>query len=225
MAQRVHFSIRSFDEFVAFLFGDAPRKSFAERRESGETGKKRWVDDVEVTFDSRQICGYYVQLFRHATFLIDRFSKSQLEDGFWAVQGKALSCSAYRTIWNQDLPLPEREECVRAMLPLFSDLFSSEPLVHSVCMWWDSFCYDWHCGNRERSQGGDEMAIQDVIFETLAEVLGLPSQICQGAALHGLSHLHHPGTEEIIQKYLSLHPTLDDQWRDAAIGAARFDLM
>src|ERR1035438_10563910 len=69
---------------------------------------------------------------------------------------KALICSAYRTIWNQDLPLPEREGCVRAMLPLFSDLFSSEPLVHSVCMWWDSFCYDWHCGSRERSQGGDD---------------------------------------------------------------------
>src|ERR1035438_8754229 len=90
MQRRAHFSIRSFGEFVDFLFGDVPRKSFADRRERGETEKKRWVDDVEVTFDSQQICGYYIQLFRHATFLIDRFSKAQLEDGFWAVQGKGL---------------------------------------------------------------------------------------------------------------------------------------
>src|SRR5438093_12509552 len=111
------------------------------------------------------------------------------------------------------------------MLPLFKELFFNEPLGYTASMWWDSFCYAWHCGTRKRSHGGEDLAMQNVMFETLAEILALPSEICQGAALHGLSHLHHPGPEELIQNYLSMHPSLNDEWKRAALGAARFELM
>ena len=97
-----------------------------------------------------------------------------------------------------DMEQRVREECVRSMYFLFRELFIDESLQTSVCMWWDSFCYGWHGGNRKRSRGGDDLLMQDGMFETLSRILALESDICQGAALHGLSHLHHPKTETII---------------------------
>jgi len=111
------------------------------------------------------------------------------------------------------------------MLHLFRDLFASEPLINAVCMWWDSFCYDWHCGNKKRDRGGEDAAMQEVMFETLTQILALPSEICQGAAIHGLSHLHHPATGEAIRNYLKQRPDLNEEWTRGALGAARFDLM
>lgn len=220
-------SSRSFDEFVAFLFDrEIPPESFASLAQRGETEKwQPWYDDIEVTFDAVRACEYYVQMFRTPSFLLRRFSKAQLEQGFWAIQSQTLECLAHRIIWNTDLPFAMREECVKAMLFLFKDLFALEPLDNAVSMWWDSFCYDWHYGNRKRELLGEDSAMQDVMFETLTEILALPSEICQGAAIHGLSHLHHPATGEVIRKYLEQHPALTEEWRDAALGAARFDLM
>ena len=108
---------------------------------------------------------------------------------------------------------------------LFKDLFFAEPLDTAVYMWWDSFCYDWHCGNRKRERGGEDMAMQDVMFETLSQILAIPSEICQGAAIHGLSHLHHPKTEALIQRYLDRNPSLSEEWRATALAASRFELM
>ena len=118
-----------------------------------------------------------------------------------------------------------REEVVRSMFYLFRDLFFAESLKESVGMWWDSFCYGWHCGNRKRERGGEDMTMQDVMFETLARILAIPSQICQGAAIHGLSHLHHPKTEGLIGRFLEQNPLIDGEWRTVALAAARFELM
>jgi hypothetical protein len=111
------------------------------------------------------------------------------------------------------------------MFVLFRDLFATEPFGNSVCMWWDSFCYAWHCGNRKRSRGGEDRTMQDVMFETLVDILELESRICQGAALHGLSHLHHPDTGNAIRLYLSRNPSLGDDWKSIALAAAEFTLM
>jgi hypothetical protein len=51
------------------------------------------------------------------------------------------------------------------------------------------------------------------IFETLTKVLAIDSWICQGAALHGLGHLHHPGTKELIERFVNERPTLTQEQR------------
>jgi hypothetical protein len=66
--------------------------------------------------------------------------------------------------------------------------------------------------------------MQDVMFVTMSEILGIDSDECRYAALHGLSHLHHPATLELIRAYRSTIPDLkawcDDYhaeeaaWRD-----------
>jgi hypothetical protein len=207
----------SFDEFVNFLFS----------RDTPLEGQKRdpWYWHAEADFDPLEICAYYDRLFRQPKFLIERFSKPQLEQAFWAIPGQNLNCSAGNLIWNTEVPFPRRQECVQSMSNLFSELFASEPLETSVEMWWDALCYDWHCGNRLRERGGEDQSMQNVMFETLRSILGQNSEICQGAALHGLGHLHHPDTPQLIEDYITAHPELTKEWRDYAIAASRFDVL
>jgi hypothetical protein len=219
MEQRTNIDVSqySFDEFISFLFA---REVPAENE-----NQEPWDWSTEVTFVPQQVCRHYVQLFRQPEFLLQRFSKAQLEQGFWAIQGPNLDCSVYGLIFETDLPLAAREECIRSMFHLFERLFSTEPLDTSVQMWWDSLCYDWHCGNRKRERGGEDLLLQDVLFQTLAQVLSVDSQICQGAALHGLGHLHHPRTQELIESYIREHPSLTKERKEYALAAARFEVM
>ena len=63
----------SFEDFVAFLF---------DRDVSLESeGRDFWYWHVEVEFDAKKIAAYYVQLFRQPEFLLERFTKAQLDEG------------------------------------------------------------------------------------------------------------------------------------------------
>jgi hypothetical protein len=206
----------SFEEFVSFLFDhDIPPAS--EKYDP-------WYFHVAVEFDAKKICAYYVQLFRRPEFLLSRFTKPQLEEGFWAIQGNP-DCSVSRIIEDSDLPLSIRAECIDSMVDLFKRLFATEPLDTSVQMWWDALCYDWHCGNRNRERGGEDLELQDIFFQALAKVLAIDSWICKGAALHGLGHLHHPETEELIERYIEEHPSLTQEQQTYARAAARFEVL
>ena len=219
MDQPSHIDIRrfSFDEFVSFLFdrGTPPDPSH----------RDRWYYHVEVEFNPEAICAYYVQLFRRPDFLSPRFTKLQLDEGFWAIQSPNLTCSVYKLIHDSNLTLSAKGGCIRSMTDLFERLFSKESLDTSVQMWWDSLCYDWHCGNRKRERGGEDKRLQDVFFQTLSTLLSSDSEICQRAALHGLGHLHHPETTQLIQQYIQQHPLLTKEWKDYALSAARFEVL
>ena len=111
------------------------------------------------------------------------------------------------------------------MATLFERLFVNEPLDTSVHMWWDSLCYGWHCGNRSRERGGEDLELQDIFFRTLAKVLAIDSWICQGAALHGLGHLHHPDTGNLVERYIDEHPALTPEQKAHALAAAKFQVL
>lgn len=215
--RHVNISQYSFDEFISFLFErDVPPDS--DKQES-------WDWNIDVTYVPGVVCEYYIQLFQRPEFLRERYSKPQLEQAFWAIQGPNLDCSVRRILDDTDLRFGAREECIKSMFDLFRQLFAKESLDSSVHMWWDSMCYDWHCGNRSRERGGEDLQMQDVMFQTLARILSLDSEICQGAALHGLGHLHHPGTQELIDRYIRENPSLTKEWKDYALAAARFEVL
>lgn len=206
----------SFDEFVRFIFAQpvpATEKS------------EPWYWHVLTTFEPDEIIDHYIKLFREPHFLLSQFMKAELEQGFWAIQSCNLDCATAQVIWMTEIPLTLREQCVRSMFDLFEKLFSVEPLDTSVQMWWDSLCYDWHCGNRRRSDGGEDESMQNVMFETLARILELDSPDCQGAALHGLGHLHHPETEQLISKYIAAHEEITPEMKNYALAAAKFEVM
>jgi hypothetical protein len=217
----VDISDYSFDDFIAFLFA----RDVQELAEQAHPRKwNPWYFHVEVAFDAQQVCEFYVRLFRQPTFLLERFSKPQLEEGFWGIQGPNLDCSAWNIISNTDLPIAAREKCISSMLDLFKYLFAIDPLEAAANMWWDSICYDWQCGNRARERGGEDLLLQDAMFQTLASILELDSEPCQRAALHGLGHLHHPNTQELIQRYLDRNPLLPVEQRAYALSAAKFEV-
>jgi hypothetical protein len=206
----------SFDSFVSFMF---------DRPVPQEGQRKCWYWSVEAVFDPAQFASYYVKLFSEPRFLLQTFSKPQLEEGFWAIPSCTLNCSVRELIWMDDLDFTIRAGCVRAMYYLFERLFAIEHLETSANMWWDALCYDWHCGNRSRSRGGEDELMQDVMFETLAQVLNLESAQCQGDALHGLGHLHHPSTDKLIEQYIASHSTLTPEMKKYALAAAEFQVL
>jgi hypothetical protein len=210
----------SFEDFVRFLFD---RRVDPKPRPPKKWNP--WYWHVSVKFDAQIVCDYYVKLFQQPGFLLTRFTKDQLEEGFWAIQGPNLDCSAYRIIHESDLPLSSREECIRSMSHLFKRLFVAEPLDTAVQMWWDSFCYDWHCGIRRRERGGEDSELQDVFFETLSRILAIDSEGCQGAALHGLGHLHHPNTQALVDQFIREHAEISEPMKKYALAAARFEVM
>jgi hypothetical protein len=206
----------SFDDFVQFVFAKGlPSNPKAEP----------WYWHIQTTFEPAEIANHYTNLFTKPKFLLDRFLKAELEQGFWAIQSCNLDCAVAQIIWIEELPFATRERCVRAMFHLFEKLFSLEPLDTSAHMWWDSLCYDWHCGNRSRERAGEDKAMQDVMFETLAKILDLDSPWCQGDALHGLGHLHHPDTGDLVGKYIANHPEITPEAKKYALAAAKFQVM
>ncbi|MFN3988049.1 MAG: hypothetical protein ACK4KV_21380 [Rhodocyclaceae bacterium] len=211
----------TFEEFVTFLF-DHEVMSLPP---AGSVGPEPWYWHADVTFDPMRMASLYIRLFTQPRFLLQQFSLAQLEQGFWAVQSPTLECAVTEIIWDQRLPFELRERCVRSMFHLYELLFSDTPLETSSEMWWDSLAYDWHCGIRARANGGEDLLMQDVIFETLGKILQLPSGTSQAAALHGLGHLHHPDTNTLIVAYLAQHPEISDDLREYAQAAARFEVL
>jgi hypothetical protein len=215
--ERVDITGCSFKGFIDFIFQrDIPAES---------SDVQLWYWNTEVEFDPAEVCQLYVQLFEKPEFLCDLFSSSQLEQGFWAITSSNLECSARNLIWHEGLEFRMREYCVKSMYEIFERLFAVQPLDTCVGMWWDSLCYDWHCGNRSREKGGEDARMQDVMFETLSRILELSSPHCQEAALHGRGHLHHPLTSEVIGKFLDKNPNLSDEQREYAVAAMRFEVL
>jgi hypothetical protein len=196
----------SFEEFVVFLFDrDVPSES--EIATSGER-VRRWYYCTNAVFDLHRLSCHYVRLFTESARLLSTFSKPQLELGFSAIVS-GCSFSMKKLIWNTDLAFAYRERVVRSMYCLFRDFFSIEPLRYMANMWWDGLCFEWEMGHRDRSNGGEDSIMQDVMFETMAKVLSIDSMECRFAALHGLSHLHHPATPQLLRQYTSIFPSLE----------------
>jgi hypothetical protein len=211
----------SFDGFVEFMFN----REIVQAPESANDGPGPWYWNADVSFDPHEVARHYIRLFSAPEFLLERYTLAQLEQAFWAIPGENIECSAGHIIWDKRIPLELRESCVRSMHELYARLFAREPLETSSNMWWDALAYDWHCGNRLRSRGGEDRAMQDVMFETLLRTLSLPEEWCQEAALHGLGHLHHPNTEPAIQRFLDDAPSINEELRAYALAAARFEVM
>lgn len=200
----------SFEEFVKFVFDrDVPAE--AEMPTAAERSR-RWYYCTRAILDAHRLSNHYTRLFTESARLLGMFSKPQLEHGFSAIESMC-SFSVKKLIWNADLPFEHRERVVKSMFCLFRDFFRVEPLGYRANMWCDGLCYCWEIGQKRRSRGGEDLAMQDVMFTTMSEILSIDSEGCRLAALHGLHHLHHPGTRELIQRYKRTLP-YRERWCD-----------
>ena len=210
-----------FNDFITFIFDHTPvAVGFDDSAQ-----EEPWYWSVEVRYEPETIIRYYTKLFSNPHFLIYKFTEAELEQGFWAIQSDILDCSVTAQIFNSDLPRQLRIQCIQSMYTLYQKLFAIKPLYTSSNMWWDSIAYDWHCGNLSRSNGGEELWLQDAIFDTLKQIITISSPVCQYAALHGLGHLHHPETSKLISNFLQINSHISQEMREYARAAEEFSVL
>lgn len=205
----------SYDEFLDFVF-DHPVE------------KKPWYfgSRVEVAFDAVHNTELLTKLFSNARPLLERYTRDQLEQGFWALQsGLLIGGLLPHLMFDQSMPFEKRADCIRAMFFLYRDLFAVDELHTSSNMWWHSISSSYQTGWRSQSTLDDNKKIQDVMFDTLTEILYLESEECQGAALHGLGHLLHPSTEMVIRDWIATQPDLPEDDLEFAEACITGDIM
>jgi hypothetical protein len=211
------------DEFASFWFDHkvAPRAVAP-----GADERSAWYDGgVEISFDPAHHAENFAQMFS-APQRLRRYSPSQLEQGFWAMWSPVVHGGLVDAIWSPSVPWESRERLIRSMVHVFKGLFVSEPLETASYMWWDMIASQLERGPSGASAVADAPKVRSVMFEVVCEILEIEAETCQRAALHGLNHLRHPNTPEVIRKWLDKwldrHPTLDPKLRAYADDCARF---
>ena len=151
-----------------------------------------------VIWDLEEMISNYTYLFMHPEVFHNRFSRDQLEQGFWMIIGfKDFSVS--ESLYHKDLSFDRQSACVKTMYPLFRDFFSIDRLGTSVWMWWDCvatpFNDDAESEFHPFNTSSTGHQLQQVIFDTLCKILMLENVACHFDAIHGLRPAH-------LQSYL-----------------------
>lgn len=205
-----------YEGFLDFIFDHpvAPRRSgSAARSDSRLPGC--WYDaiDLEIDFEPMRNCEYLTLLFCDPQELVNRYSKPQLEQGFWWMQKSFNDGSAADVLWTASLPVRRRVAMVESMYFIYADLFAALPLGRASHMWWENLLRSVPAQGRGPKYWADRQQMENAMFQTLAKLLGLEAESCRIDALHGLNHLAHPGKEQLIRDYLARHSGLDERHR------------
>lgn len=200
--------VGTFEEFLEALF------------EPKDCPGGDWYEDENFEVDNDTLTGWYIRLFKAPDFLFDTFPSEKLERGFAAMINCNFELAAADLVWDRKIDLEQRLLLVSSFYELFSRFFQRLSFWYSTNMWWDAVAYAYECGNAVRGRSDEETRLQDTMFETLVRTLEIDSEACQQAALHGLSHLHHPGGPDAINDYLMRNPNLDPELKEYAAQAA-----
>ena len=199
----VDLSNARFDDFVRFWFEHTidPRALGPHR-----SPEFAWYQNVEIRFEPLSYAENFIRLFKAPEFLVDKYSKDQLEEGFFAMMSPMVQGGLDALVWSAQLSLDARERLVGSMYELFARLFAREPLDSASYMWWDLLS-----DRMAEDQSRDGASLRQTMFEVLCRILNLDARSCQVAALHGLNHLEDPRTETVVKEWLARHPTLDQK--------------
>jgi TPR repeat protein len=205
----------SFNQFVGFVFEHF--EVLSEDRLAFN-----WSREAEILFDARTLLRYYTQLFREPAFLLDRYSKAEIErgldvDGIRGFANWTVGC----VMQSAENTVDEAETCIRAMYELFAKLFARVSFDTVEYMWWD-VGYG-ACGRnsfpKREIQESDRQRLSQATFETMTRVLQLEARNCQSAAIHGLGHSSHPDKEQALLQFLHDNPDKSDRDRSYVMAA------
>jgi len=202
--------IRSFDDWIKYVFDHPVHPQ-----------KQAWYFDLDAPMWDEQAApqrtiNYITQLFENAAEVCAPYSDEQLNQGFWFLLSNGASNHMF-TLKDDRVPIPDRENCIHAMVAVFEQLFAvrcSPHLSHTlraydpdvnplngVCyMWWDiipigaSSTHNW---------------LNSTCLDVMEHTLQLKSIACQESALHGLGHwgsADRKRVEGIIDHFLAKHP-------------------
>jgi len=158
------------------------------------------------------------------------YSPEQLDQGLWAMFGAVLHCGTY--LVDPAVEIGLRIDCVECMYLPFRDVVArhtTDVKESFYWMWWDMVLRELPVPKEYKysylTLTADQSQMIEIIFQTLSKILALDHRGCQICALHGLGHLHHPSSEQLVQRYLDEHRSdfnaEDVQWiedcRDSSV--------
>jgi hypothetical protein len=176
-----------------------------------------WWWEVSVDIDPEEYAARLTDVFRRADVLRSRYSREQLEQGFWMLISGADS-SLEELLWNPAVSWSLRSALIQATVDLYEKLFRFDFLDTSAYMFWDGLAYGYCVPTRHPETDMEDRRVQEAMFSALTQILDVESRQCQLAALHGLGHLRHPDTERVISDYLERNPTLSEDHRRFAVA-------
>ncbi|MCC6154656.1 MAG: hypothetical protein IT367_12895 [Candidatus Hydrogenedentes bacterium] len=200
----------SYEEWVNYVF-DHPLLKPEWWFQDAESGYlQEWREDKlpKIALD------YMTRLFSEPAFLIDRFSRAQIDQGLNFLVSN--SCSSHMfVLTNGSLPWSARRACFDAMIPLYAKLMAPvygndiayldrapqdpDRPNYACYMWWDVIPLYAKMG------GPDSERIDDAVFHIFEEVLKLKSEACLESVLHGIGHWHFDYPErtcEMVESFL-----------------------
>ena len=162
-----------------------------------------YTEEMHFVCNPQSVITYYTRLFRNPRPPLSQYDDARIEQGLWFVVGSQLS----EWLWQAELTLQLRLDCVDAMPQMFREFLVDHPLDTACFMWWDMLrCF---------SDAPDQRIVASMI-RALDQILRLPVRHCQMSALHGLGHLKHESKEMIIRSFLSANRDVDSEVREYA---------
>ena len=204
----------SFNDFVRFWFD---RTIDARAIEPGSDPDFAWYRNIEIRCEPLFYAESFIRLFNAPEFLLDKYSKDQLEAGFWAMNSPMVDGGLDALLWSEQLSLEVRERLLHSMFELFARLFAREPINSTSYMWWDLLS-----DRMDEDHSRDAAKVRERMFVVLGQILNVEARPCQEAALHGLNHLRDPRTEPVVKEWLARHPALDQKLRGFAESCMAF---
>jgi hypothetical protein len=183
------------EDLLVFVFSHRP------------TGKARgskewfWKKDYRLKVDPTRQVVLMTQLFRRSAKLLQTYSQTQIEDGFWFIIGPAGSDWFRDQLWNRRVAWHARSKCIASIPHLYTGVFRA-PLGAMSHMLWDLLTEDYRFGNRDPKRNRDARRVQLAMLRALEVQLALPHREAQTAALHGLGHIGMPEARTCIRKFL-----------------------
>ena len=202
----IDFRTHTREDLITFVF-DHPAAA-----ESDDQGGPAWFwEDREFDIDPEHHLALVAAMLRDAGSLRTRFSPAQIEQGLWFLFGPA------GNDWF-GWPLARREtsddrivDVITSLHPLYADLLQHIETDTATFMLWDLLL---EC---LLSPDDPDAARQRLVRETslpmLEKILALDSTECQYAALHGLGHLRHEATPEVVRGFLASRAGLEPRLR------------
>ena len=169
---------------------------------------------------------YLTRLYQEPAVLA-RFSLEQIAQGIWFLVGESSPAQPSHALLDAAIPLQDRLDCVKAIASFFRDFVAgaapgsadteTNPFHIACYMWWDIFP-TWGGGKAA------EPELDQACLEVMAEVLAIPSELCQLSALHGLNHWYlncAEDVERIVDAFVAGANDLSARVREYAALARR----
>lgn len=193
----------TYKEWVCFVF-DHP--IVAGRR------KKEWYFEEAWDFqyhDGVLQSTYLTHLFNNPRFLLRNYSDKQIEQGMWFLlySGDLLG----KLLKDKKLKFFYKRKIIHSIENLYEKLFRVKEVGFCVNMFWDLVAGNYFCyPTPQKPLSKLDKKIQNEMFYALVNILKIKKDYIQRAALHGLGHLKHSKTKQVIEGYLKRNPKLSE---------------